>query len=50
MIWFASFNEDIHNWMASLQITSLTEIQEKTVLTVLERRSWTADCIDHSAT
>ena len=50
MIWFASLNEEIHNWISSQQITPLTEIQEKIVPMILYRRSWIADCIDYSTT
>ncbi len=48
MILFASLNEEIDNCSSSQQITPSTEIQEKTVLVVLERRSWNACCIDYS--
>jgi len=42
MIPFASLNEEIDNCTSLQQITRSTEIQEKTVLVVLERRSWSA--------
>ncbi len=48
MILFTSLNEEIHNCISSQQIIPLTEIQEKTVPVVLERRNWIAYCIDNS--
>ncbi len=48
MILFAFLNKEIHNCISSQQIILLTEIQEKTVPVVLERRSWIAYSIDYS--
>jgi len=48
MTLFAHLNVEIDNCISSHQITPSTEIQEKTVLVVLERRSWIVCCIDYS--
>jgi hypothetical protein len=39
MMLFAFLNEELHNCISSQQIIPLTEIQEKTVPVVLERRN-----------
>ncbi len=47
MILLGSLNEEIDNCISSQQFTPSTEIKEKTVPVVLERRSWIACCIVH---